>query len=388
MKKEKIISFLIIFLSIFYLIIVLLSNKKNIFEKFNPDLYQKKYLESQWVIPQSKNQISDIDLYAYAGYKYVKGENPILINPEAPPLGKYIIGLSILLFQNFRILPIVLSFFSLVLIFLLTYKINYSILSASISFFLTAINTIFLDQIINAGQLEIFQLFFILLIILFFSYYLKNKKIINLLLTGIFFGCFISVKFFLYHFVLVNSWLVLFFLINYTNNKLKINKIIFIIFSLNLVAIITYIITYFRFFQLGGNFHNFLGSQKWIFLFYQQSKINSLKTIGSYLSLIFFNKWRYWSNNYPFIKYENWSFIWPIIFVSGCFSLFKLTNKNNNRPIKNIFIFDLLFSFFIIYNLFLFFTPIYPRYLLLLFFPLNIFLSIYISQLICKKKLV
>lgn len=383
--KTRFFSFLIILISIFILIIVLYENKKTIFVKFDPLISQKKYLQSQWVIPHSKNPISDEDLYAYAGYKYIKGENPILINPEVPPLGKYIIGLSILMFKNYHILAIIFAFLSLILIFIITFKIGNSYLSSSLSVFLTVINTIFLDQITHSGQLEIYQLFFLLLFILFISYYFKNKNFLFLLFSGISIGAFLSIKFFLYHFALFNFWLILFFLLAKIGKKLEFKQILNIFLVLNSVALLTFTATYFRFFYLGGRIRDFLGTQKWIFLFYQQSKINQLKIIGSYLSLIFLNQWRYWSEGYPFLKYENWSIIWPLIFIFGSFSIYEVIKMRKKLQIKNYFILILLFSFFIVYNFFLFFTPLYPRYLLLLFFPLNIFSSIYLEKLICRK---
>ncbi|MGB9707273.1 MAG: hypothetical protein ACPL1D_00770 [Microgenomates group bacterium] len=383
--NHKIISFLITFISIIILILVIYGNKNTIFKKFDPLFFEKKYFQSQWVIPQSKTPISDEDLYAYAGYKYIKGENPILINPEAPPLGKYIIGLSILLFQNYHLVAIFFALFSLFLIFIVTFQINRSYISSSLSVFITTINTIFLDQIIHSGQLEIYQLFFILLFILFFSIYLNNKKILFFIFSGLSFGAFISIKFFFYHYVLFNFWLIFFLFVFLQKKSFSLIKILKILLFLNLIALLIFIATYFRFFTSGANIRDFLGTQKWIFLFYQQSKIDHLKIIGSYLGLIFFNKWRYWSEDYPFIKYENWSIIWPSVFIFGLLSLYKLKNKSEKLQIEGYFTFNLLFSFFIIYNFFLFFTPLYPRYLLLLFFPLNIFSGLYFEKLICKK---
>src|SRR3990167_3285667 len=59
---------------------------------YDPVYWEKRYLESQWVNPMSKHPIGDHGLYTWAGWAYVHGENPILINGETPPLGKYFIG--------------------------------------------------------------------------------------------------------------------------------------------------------------------------------------------------------------------------------------------------------------------------------------------------------
>lgn len=55
------------------------------------DFYEK----SQWNIPQSPRVMSDNELYQVAGIKLLEGDSIFSINPEVPPLGKYIYGLSI-----------------------------------------------------------------------------------------------------------------------------------------------------------------------------------------------------------------------------------------------------------------------------------------------------
>lgn len=70
-------------------------------------LHQQKYAQSQYILGDSSPQkISDEELYIYAGYGYVNGEDPTTINFEHPPLVKYLFGLSYLLFQNSHILSV------------------------------------------------------------------------------------------------------------------------------------------------------------------------------------------------------------------------------------------------------------------------------------------
>ena len=51
------------------------------------------YDKSQYTVPNSKKPISDAMLYAYSGYEYVRGDNPLRLNAEHLTTGKYIIGL-------------------------------------------------------------------------------------------------------------------------------------------------------------------------------------------------------------------------------------------------------------------------------------------------------
>ena len=61
---------------------------------------EKNFLDSQYVNKHPKGWIPDEIAFSYAGGKLIKGTSPILVVPDAPPLGKYIIGLSTVLFNN------------------------------------------------------------------------------------------------------------------------------------------------------------------------------------------------------------------------------------------------------------------------------------------------
>jgi len=64
-------------------------------------IFGEKYSKSQYVLgPKSTEWISDSELYVYAGYAYMLGQDPTTINFEHPPLGKYVTGISQLLFGN------------------------------------------------------------------------------------------------------------------------------------------------------------------------------------------------------------------------------------------------------------------------------------------------
>jgi len=149
---------LILFFSFIYLLTIIILNKQLYSKKFNFSQFEKKYYSSQWAIPHSKNVISDEDLYAYAGFKYIKGLNPIHLAPEVPPLGKYLIGASIYLFNNQRVASLIFTLLSLAVIYHLIYFSTKSNFASSLGVLLTTLNTLFTDQIIHSPQLDIFQI--------------------------------------------------------------------------------------------------------------------------------------------------------------------------------------------------------------------------------------
>ena len=82
---------------------ILYQNSRN-FLSFNywqqfPDL-KKVFYGSQYKTKNFSGFIPDETAYSYVGGALIRGENPIFNIPEAPPLGKYLIGLSAILFNN------------------------------------------------------------------------------------------------------------------------------------------------------------------------------------------------------------------------------------------------------------------------------------------------
>ncbi|MCX7589406.1 MAG: hypothetical protein N2Z85_00490 [Patescibacteria group bacterium] len=383
-NKINFLSLLLIIISFLNLFFIIKNNFYKYTEKFDPKKYELKYNNSQYVIPKSKNPISDAELYAYAGYRYIKGLNPILINSEHPPLGKYIIGLFIILTNRVSIVSLFFGLLNLVFIFLIIFKITKSYFFSSLGLFFLSFNTIFTDLIIYAPLLDIIQSFFVLSYFYILIFWLKNKKNIYLLFLGINLGIIASIKFYLptiLLFITTSFFLLLIKEIKY------LKKIVLII----PISIITYISTYFKFFLSGNNFIDFLKSQKWIFNFWRFNSLNEANIKGNFLDLILFNKWHVWWGNQKIINYENWNIFWSLSFLLGViFSSFYiiktiknlLLNKKNN----NLDIWILLFSLWIInFCFYIYFIPIYPRYLILLYPSIYIVIVLFFAKILIKQ---
>ena len=155
---NNILSYILLICTTIYLIVILWQNQHLYTEKFNAAEFKKLYEQSQWMDPYSKKPIGDDYLYTYAGYRYIHGENPILINPEVPPTGKYLIGLSIQFTGNQRIMTVISGIVSLYFIYLITRLLSKSRVAGSVAIFLTATHTLFTDQLIHAPQLDMFHL--------------------------------------------------------------------------------------------------------------------------------------------------------------------------------------------------------------------------------------
>lgn len=329
------------------------------------------------IINQIRNKgISDAQLYTYVGEQYISGANPTLLNPEHPPAGKYLIGMSIGLFRNEQVILLICGLISLITIYGIIFIATKNHLCASLGVFLTSTHSLFIDQLIHGPQLELFQLMFFLLVVLFLILFEKKKSILYVLLAGINYGLLLSTKTVSTYFPLFFIWL---FIVALIAKNFKIRQWVL----LHIIGITVFVMTYLRFFILGGTLRQFLGVQKYIILFYKQSGINVVEFAGNYLRLIFTGSWKFWSENSPLSHYSQWSITWPFIFITGVVVIIYLyKNKIPFLPIEKM-----LVVFIILYNMFLFIVPMFPRYLLLLFIPMMLLISIYFHRFLKYEKI-
>ncbi|OGK62042.1 hypothetical protein A2334_04185 [Candidatus Roizmanbacteria bacterium RIFOXYB2_FULL_38_10] len=376
------------FVAIIRITVPVYQNLYRFTEKFDPALYEKKYNASQYMIPQSKHPISDEELLSHAGYKYINGLNPILINSDHPPLGKYIIGLFTIIFQNNRIVSLFFALSNFILIFLVVFSLTHSKLLASLSLFFLSLDPMLIDQIIHSPILDIIQVSFLLLYIYLLSLWLKSERTLLLFFMGIALGCLSSIKLYFPAFVAIGVTGLA--LISYKKHVRIMFRYVFVILP---VAFITYAGTYLRYFIEIKAFLPFFGVQKWIYLFWQNNSIDRSKTFANVLPLILQNRWRVWWGEKPYITYSGWSLVWPVFFVLSIIStifflyqlfVMKLDKKNQKDASFQIGIF--LSYWFIVFLFYLCFIPISPRYLMMLYFPSYIQVVLFIHYCFTHEK--
>ena len=397
--NEKLISIFLIFLGFLYFFYTIFINSAFLFKKYDSKQAEKIYSQSQWqqsqnvapdrardewaiqnkytgwsdYVSENKNKVdinkmsekiiasigkkavSDSFLYGYVGYKNVNGTNPSLLNPEHPPLAKYLIGYSIRTFGNEHMIGIGIALVTLLLVAAVSYQIHSSFFLASLALLLTSVFPLFTDQMVHGPQLELYQLFFFLLVVHFLLMWLKKKNISYCIGAGVFFGMLLSTKTVLPFFLLFSAWLILSFWKQWN-----------VIGTVLGVGVLTFIATYYQYFVLGGTLRGFLGVQKYIVTFYGNAHIPLGEFAGNYLRLIFTGSWKFWDSARTVSHYSEWNLLWPIIFLLG---LSRLKKQWAVYKYSHVLIW-----FIILYNVFIFIIPIFPRYLLLLFVPLIILL--------------
>ncbi len=359
--------------SLISLIYPIFKNRSKLSERFNEKTYEKKYNNSQYVIPQSKHPISDEELLSYAGYKYAKGLNPVLINSDHPPLGKYLIGWFTLLTGNSHVVSLVFAIGNIFLLTFLVYFLTNSYLLSSIAFLFLSSDSVFLDQIIYSPVLDIIQVFFFLVYIWIYLIWSIKKKNILLVPLGIALGAIASVKLYFPAFILLFITGIHLFAL-----KKSLKTVFIVTTAIFVLACTTFALSYFNYFAHGNSLRNFLGTQKWIFLFWKNNSIQVAKYYGAVIPFILFNQWKVWWGNKQYINFEHWTIFWPLFFVLGTISVAYFFLKFKKNYFYGFSSFLALWIF--VFTIYLCFIPISPRYLMLLYFPIYILITLFLNK--------
>jgi len=354
-KKVKcLIAFLFIIVIVFNVSSVVLSHKNLYFSadywKRFPKL-EKLYLNSQYVNKHPIWQRDEVIL-AYAGGAFIKGINPVYVLPDTPPLGKYLIGVSAVVFNNENIIILLSAILSLILLFILGSQIFSSKLLALVPPLLFSFEPIFKNQLIYTPLLDLFQLVFLLLSFIAFNKALSSKKsFIFLLLANVFVGMYIATKFFITGAVIEAAFYFV----------LLIKKDIRRLLELTLtfpIAVLILLLSYIRVFAFGYTINKFLGIQKWVFLYHKSLLILPL----SVWPLILLNKWYVWYGNKPVVADSQWIITWPFItmltFATAVLGVLRKIKLNSNLWI--------LIAWTIFYFAFFSFGEISSRYFVIL----------------------
>jgi hypothetical protein len=339
LNPENLLKIVLIFFIIFQTIGYFYPLTKLTVRDYNYKDYEATFNKSQFIQEKDPLWIPDEAVYALAAGYYIKGGNPILINSEQPPLGKYIIGLSLLFFNNFYMSIFIFFVLNLIILYLLAHIVLKHVFMSLIVVNIFLLEPTFYNLSRYMPLLDIFQLFFILVAFYFFIKWTNKLKHINvnLLFCCLFLAAAVSVKFFVTGLVIYISWIV--FLLFSKRFKEIIKLSVFLGGSVYLVLTLSYIKT------LSNNFTIFkiFGIQRWI-LSYHSSKLTSF---GDIWPLIFFNRWHTWWGDMAIIKDAQWWIGWPVsITVSLIFAIVSVLKKLDDEK-KIVSIWVLFYCIFI-----------------------------------------
>lgn len=192
--------------------------------------------------------VSDAELYAISGWEYIHGLSPNIINPEHPPLAKYFIGLSEIIFTNPSIMSFIFSILTIILVYLISREILGDSLFALIPPFMLVFDKLFYEFSL-ISMLDIYVTFFVALSTFFFIKGLMNPKFF--ILSSITFGLAMATK-----------WIAIFLLPSFLIMLIIMRKNLKWFLASLPLAIIAYISTYAIFFINGNSFIDFIELQR------------------------------------------------------------------------------------------------------------------------------
>jgi hypothetical protein len=327
---------------------------------------EKTFLSSQYVNKHPVGWIADQTAFSYAAGKLITGTSPILVVPDAPPLGKYLIGLSAIIFNNENIIILISSILCLLSLYLLSGQIFSSKILSILPPFFLSFEPIFKNQLIYTPLLDLFQLLFLLFTFYFFNKGFTGKKpdlitFVFFMLANLFLGFFISTKFFITGVTIIAAW----FIVLLLNRKVKKSFLMLLSFPMSIIVLL---LSYVRVFAFGYTVNKFLGIQKWVYLYHQSFLILPF----SVWPLLFLNKWHVWFGDKPVISDSQWLFTWPIITTISLITIVFYLLKKMKRE-KNI---EIVMTWAICYLIFLSFGQTFSRYFVILI-PMLYIITIY-----------
>ncbi len=325
---------------------------KNLEDAFNHSQYRQKNPTA--IIP-------DDTVFSYAAGAYLRGLDPIYVNSETTPLGKYFIALCIALLKNDRFIVIPFGLFTLFMTWLLAQKLINNKILAFLPVTLLSYEKLFLNQFIYTPLLDIIQLPFILLTL--YVFIIENKKQ-NFIFTAISLGFVMATKTVIPAILLMTCFVMYFFLYKQYQMLLK------FFFALPLsVGILVF--SYTRTFLDGYTLVDFYKFQKWIFL-YQKSKLLFPLSVWR---LIFLNQWQTWWGSMILLRADDWQITWPLFtslgLITGMLTLLKKLKSNQVAVV--------LLLWFFIYGAFLSLGVVSSRFLLP-FLPVVFIIGAYLTE--------
>lgn len=282
----------------------------------NIDHFEKLYSGSQYVIGEaSTHKIDDNEVYIYAGYTYIRGDDPTIVNFEHTPLAKYFLGLSYFVTGNSVLFNLPLYFSTLILLFILTDRMIKNKLISHGILVVVGVQKLFYFNV-SQGMLDLPNLFASLLFFVTLTSKFKNP-VLKYSLLGVSLGIFAGTR---YPFPLILLLIIPLIVWAFFEKQVK----YLLASAIGLIA--TYFLTYAVYFKT----HSFF---EWIkFEWYRFIWFAGNRSIPKFLifQTIFWGKFKGWWNN-EWQVVDTWTVLWPILFIGSIIG----TLKNKLDP-KNL----------------------------------------------------
>ncbi len=314
-KFIKYIPTLLVLLAVLSFVVQIIKYNDRYRSKYNHQLRSEIFSNSPYIKgTEATTSIGDDYLFAFAGYYMtVQGGDPTKIDFENPPLGKYLIGLSILIFGNEWVISLIYAILFLIFIYKLAMALFKENIVASLAVFLVSIEGLFL-RTMTISLLDLPEALFMLIGFYFYTLALKGKKLYYFGMA-FFLGCAFATKFFP-AMIFITAILIIG---TYINKK---RDTLLVMLSLLLIPLI-YLASYTMYFVYGHTLADFIRFQKWAIVW----RTGNPWVYGNIFLTVLIGKYRSWWDN-SWVVNNEWGLLQPIIFIFGMLGILFIKIKD------------------------------------------------------------
>lgn len=364
---RKTIPYLLMFLITVSFLMKVFEKKEIYLQPYDASYWQVRYEESGWAKGwEQVEPIGDAELYAYAGWRQIQGDDPTKINAEMPPLGKYFLGLSILLFKNQYFASLIFGVLFLLLTFFISQKMLLDLSWSLIPVFLLSLDGLFREDLATS-MLDLPFAVFVTLSVYFLLKGRESPRWYPALAVSL--AAVSATKMYLAGFALtgVITLYLIFLLIVF-----RYKDILWFLLSLS-VFLIVYFGSYAVYFFNNHNLWDFKYLHFWVRHFARVQVTNYPPL--EILRILYLGQWKTWWGGSGVVTVQSWNPLWTaggiLAPLAGIFGLLK---NNLDLLVLSLWIMTFL-------GMYSFGIP-YPRYLL------PILPAIYILLVSTAKRLV
>lgn len=325
------------------------QQRERFLRPYDYNYFGKLYTDSQYVQGQkTRGGIGDDGLYAFAGYYYITGGDISQVSFESPPLAKYLIGVSILLFHNELVINLFYAVFLILLVYRLGFVLTGNHIIGAVASFLVSVDPLFTTQL-RLSLLDLPMTIFFLAGFYFFICGAKNtKQKKSFFLSAFFFSLSFTTRFFPILPVLLS-------LMALSLYKRGIKYWVPFAFFVSALLPVVYLLTHAVYFR-DHSLMDFFRYQLWILHW----RLGEPFVPGNIFSTILTGYYRSWWEKGVWLYRDDWSILIPLVFILGFLGLWRWRHKFPHSVVLWVVIVFLIYLATATVGITKFLLPIYP----------------------------
>lgn len=335
--------------TVLYLLVFFWQNRGRFLRPYDYSYFGKLYSQSQYIKGgASEGGIGDDGLYAFAGYYYITGGDISRVSFESPPLAKYLIGVSILLFHNELIINIFYAYSLVFLVYWLGGELLQNKVQAAIAAFLVTTDRLVTSQYLLSMLDLPMTVLFLGGCLWLLKAMRKERKSGDLLLSALCFSLSFTTRFFPILPLLLLSAVVYLYK---KKKRLWREWTVYLLLLLPLTYGLTHSVYLFH-----NSLVEFIKYQYWILHW----RMGEPYVPGNLLTMILTGYYQSWWQHGVWLTRDDWSMSIPIVSIFGCIGLWFWRKRYPNALFALVTVIYLAYVSVLTVGVTKFLLPVYP----------------------------